>query len=132
VESFCSGEGIGKLAGYLFPVEFPEPVGTGRLAALAAGGSEPARKVLAESARRTGQLCGLLADIFCPQVIVLGSLARYLGGAWVRLVRETFAREALPAQAAHTEIRPAGLGERLQDLSPIAPCVWRASEGRST
>ena len=124
VESFCGGEGIGKLAAFLFPARFGAPVDARRLAELAAGGDGPARAVLGESARRTGQLCGLLGDIFSPQVIVLGSLARYLGPWWLDIIRDEFRRECLPANGAETRIVPAALGERLQDLSAVAPCVY--------
>ena len=63
-------------------------------------------------------------------MILLGSLARYLGRWWQGAVREEFRREALPANSRHTRVIPAGLGDRLQDLSPIAPCVWRARPDR--
>lgn len=125
VESFCSGEGIGKLAPFLFPREFPRASDTRRLAELARAGNDPARAVLEESARRTGQLCGLLADLVSPQVIVLGSLARYFEPWWLEAVRAEFVREVLPLNGQATRIVPAELGERLQDLSAIAPCVYR-------
>lgn len=125
VESFCSGEGIGKLAPWMFPEHFHHPVDTRRLADLAAVGDAQATAVLAEAARRTGQLCALLTDVFCPQVIVLGSLARYLGDEWVRAVRQGFHHEVLPDRAGATVIVPAALAETLQDLSAIAPCVCR-------
>lgn len=125
VESFCAGEGIGKLAGHMFPHRFGEGTTTRRLHHLARRRDRQARAVLAESARRTGQLCALLTDIFSPQVILLGSLARYFGAGWVGAIRKEFRREALTLNAARTVIAPARLGRRLQDLSAIAPCVHR-------
>ena len=125
VESFCGGTGISKLAHFLFPEHFPEPTGTKRLAELAAGGNDKAQAVLDEAAKRTGQLCSILTDLFAPQVIVLGSMARYLGDDWVRNIREGFEAEVLPDRAAGTRIIPAGLGERLQPLSAVAPVVFR-------
>ncbi len=125
VESFCGGRGISKLANFLFPGEFGEPVPTRRLAELAAGGDQAARAVLEESARRTGQVCGMLADLLSPEVIVLGSMARYFEPWWLEGVRAAFAEEALELNGGKTRIVPAGLGERLQDLSAIAPCVYR-------
>jgi glucokinase len=126
VESFCSGEGISKLAPFMFPARFDGPVGADRLNRQAAHGDRAARAVLAEAARRTGQAAAILADLFCPQVIVLGTLARHFGSGWLRQVRGAFAREALPINARGTKIVPAGLGKKLQDLSPIAACVYRA------
>ena len=125
VESFCSGEGIGKLATHMFPERFARPATTAELLKAARAGDRHARAVLAVSARRTGQLCALLADIFCPRVIVLGSLARYFGQPWLAHIRREFRREALPVNSAATRIVPAKLAERLQDLSAIAPCVFR-------
>ena len=125
VESFCSGAGIAQLACFLFPSRFDGPTGPKRLAELAAGGDPAADAVLAEAARRTGQACAILTDLFCPQVIVLGTLARHLGPAWVQQVRDALAEEALPINAAATRIAPADLAERLQDLSPVAACVHR-------
>jgi len=124
-ESFCSGEGIGKLAGYRFPARFDASVDTKRLAELSAAGDADARAVLIESARRTGQLCALLADTFSPQVVTLGSLARYFEAWWLEEIVAEFHREALEANSAHTKIVPAALGERLQDLSAIAGWLYR-------
>lgn len=125
VESFCAGEGIAKLASFLRPLRFPQPADTRTLHDLAAAGEADASAVLELAARRTGQLCALLADIFSPQAILLGSLARYFGPAWVDIIRQEFAVEALADNSRHTRIEPASLGERLQDLSAIAPCVYR-------
>lgn len=124
VESFCGGTGISKLAPFMFPDHFGAPVDTRRLSELAAGGDEPAQAVLDESARRTGQLCSILVDVFCPQVIVLGSLARYLGDGWLATIRASFETEALPDRVAGTRIEPAGLADTLQPLSAIAPVVF--------
>ena len=89
--------------------------------------AKAARAVLEHSAKRTGQVCSILADLIAPQVIVLGSLARYFGPWWVDLVRQEFVRESLPINSNHARIVPAKLGKKLQDLSAIAPCVFRGS-----
>ena len=112
------------MAGFLFPDHFAEPIDTARLAELAETGDAKAREVLMESARRTGQLCSLLADLLAPEVIVLGSLARYLPAWWGEEIVASFRRESLEINSRHTRIVPAALGEKLQDLSAIAPCVW--------
>ncbi len=127
VESFCAGAGLAELAGFLFPRRFAEPVGPARLAELRDRGDADAAAVLEESARRLGQACAILADLFCPQVIVLGSLARRFGQGWIDQVRRSFADEALPINSAETRIVPPALADRLQDLSPVAAWVWRAS-----
>lgn len=129
VESFCSGAGISKLAPFMFPERFSSPTGPERLKALADSGDSAAKAVLDEAARRTGQLCAILADIFAPQAILLGSLGRYLGPAWVAKIEEAFREEALPSNSRHTVLRLPGLGERLQDLSAVAPAVVKGACG---
>lgn len=124
VESFCAGEGIAVLAGHMFPKRFTGPVSTKELHDLLKQGDRHAQAVLGESARRTGQLCALLVDVFSPQVILLGSLARYFGPWWVQGVRDECLRESLPANVRGTRIIPAKLGTRLQDLSAVAPCEF--------
>ena len=94
VESFSSGEGIARLATYLFPQEFPQPVDTQTLHRHSETGHAAARAVLEESARRTGQLCGMLVDIFSPQRIVLGSLARYFAPWWTEQIDRHCRRES--------------------------------------
>ncbi len=124
-EAFCAGSGIAKLASWRRPEHFPAPISTERLAERAAAGDALARDVLDEAARRTGQACALLADLFAPRVILLGSLARYLGPSWVQKVCDGFRAEALPDRRA-TPVKPAGLGERLQDLSAAAAWLFAA------
>ena len=145
VESFCGGQGIGLSASWMFPRLFDRSVTAKDLHDLVKGGdaklpklgTDPgfnarataARAVLEHSAKRTGQVCSILADLIAPQVIVLGSLARYFGPWWVELVRQEFVRESLPINSGHARIVPAKLGKKLQDLSAIAPCVFREGHG---
>lgn len=126
VESFCGGTGISKLAPFMFPEHFDGPTRTERLAELAATGDACAQAVLDESARRTGQLCSILADLFSPQVIALGSFARYFGDDWQAKIREAFRTEALEHNSRNTRIVAAELGDLLQPLSAIAPVVFGA------
>ena len=122
-ESFCSGEGLGKLAPFMFPEHFTEPVEPKTLMEMARSSDGRALAVLAEWTMRMAQLCGMLADLFSPEVIVLGSLARYCDPEWLESLRREFRQEALPANSKHTRVVPCALGKRLQDLSAIAPCV---------
>lgn len=126
VESFCSGTGISMLAVELFPERFPKPVSVRDLAQFAAMGDEPARQVLLTAAGWMGRLCAMLTDIFIMEVIIVGSLGRYLPEWWMEAVREEFAREALPQNGGQTQIVTPALGDQLQDLSAIAPCVFAA------
>ena len=125
VESFCSGTGISKLAHFMFPETFSQPLSAKELRDLADAGDKSAKAVLRESAVRTGQVCAMLGDIFCPQIIILGSMARYFPKWWLEIVIKEFALEALPINSEHTIITAAALGETLQDLSAVAPCVFQ-------
>ncbi len=123
IESFCSGTGLALLARELFPKEFPGPVPVKELAKMAQEGNPSARDVLLAGGRWTGRACAMLGDIFSPEVIIIGSLAYYLPDWWLEAVREEFKREVLAQNGSHTKIIPSVLGERLQDLSSIAPCL---------
>lgn len=126
-ESFCSGTGIALLAHELYPEQFPEPVPVRELAGKCAQGDEFARDVLLTAARATGRVCAMLGDLFSPEIIIIGSLARYLPEWWLQEIRAEFGREVLPHNGAHCQIISTVLGDRLQDLSCIAPCVFSAA-----
>jgi glucokinase len=88
----------------------------------AARGDAIAQKALEDNARAVGAACALLADLLVLDVIVLGSLATYLGDPWVERVRATFAREALPHHAASCTLRAPSLPD-VQDLSGLAAAL---------
>lgn len=127
LESFASGAGIADLAPFMFPDHFDGPVPPKRLLELAGRGDEQAAAVLAGAGRRLGQACAILVDLFAPQVILLGTLARRFGPAWVAGVHSAMADESLADRAACVRIEAANLGDRLQDLSPIAAFIHRRS-----
>jgi len=88
----------------------------------ASRGDPVAQRAIEANADAAGAACALLADVLVLDVIVLGSLASYLGEAWIARVRETFAREALPHHAAACTVRGASL-ENVQDLSGLAAAL---------
>jgi len=124
IEAFCSGTGLSLLAPFLFPERFSDPVPARELVLLAEQKDVQAQEVLRVSAQKTGQACALLGDLFSPEVILIGSLARYLPEWWLVEVRESFLQEVLPGNGAHTLIQPAALGDRLQELSCLAPAIY--------
>lgn len=129
-EGFGSGTGIALLAHKRFPDVFPAGTPLKVVADLAQAGNEAAVSVVNESAERIGQLCVTLAALFSPQVIVLGSLSRYLGEQWIGRIQAVFSASALPVNSRQTKIVPSHLAERLQDLSSIAPVVMRQQIAR--
>jgi glucokinase len=85
----------------------------------AARGDTVAKAAIDENADAVGAACALLADLLVLDVIVLGSLATYLGDPWIARVRATFAREALPDHVASCTLRAPSL-PNVQDLSGLA------------
>jgi glucokinase len=89
------------------------------VAARAARGDPIAQAAIDDNVQAVGAACALLADLLVLDVIVLGSLATYLGEPWLERVRAVFAREALPDRVASCTLR-AGSLEHLQGLSGVA------------
>lgn len=119
-ESFGSASALPKIA-RLYDPAYDAATGA-EVAERAARGDALARRAIEVNARAVGAACALLADLLVLDVIVLGSLAAYLGEPWIALVRETFAHEALPHHAAACTVRGPSLPD-LQDLSGLAAAL---------
>jgi glucokinase len=76
---------------------------------------------LRENERAVGMACAMLADLLVLDVIVLGTLATYLGPAWVANVRAVFEEEALAVNASACAIRSAM--PDVQDKSALAAAL---------
>jgi glucokinase len=87
--------------------------------ALAAAGDADARAALDANEAAVGSACALLADLLALDVIVLGSLATYLGETWIERVRSVFVSEALPAHARSCTVRGPSL-DAIQDRAAVA------------
>ena len=119
-ESFGAASALPKIA-RLFDPSFDATSGA-EVAARAAAGDSVARRAIDANAGAVGAACALLADLLVLDVIVLGSLAAYLGEPWIERVRATFAREGLPHHAASCTLRAPSL-PNLQDLSGLAAAL---------
>jgi len=119
-ESYAAASALPKLARRIDPA-FSASTGD-QVAALAADGDPIARAAIDENAAATGAACALLADLLALDVIVLGSLATYLGEPWLARVRATFEREALPDRVQTCTVRATSLAA-LQDLSGLAAAL---------
>jgi glucokinase len=126
-EAYCAGDALGRLASWRFPQRWPTPPPSRQIAELFLQGDLGATEVVMINATAVGDACATLGDLLRPDVILLGSLARYLGGRWVNAVRKRFVIETLPDTSSACRIAPAGLGERLQDCSALA--VARSARG---
>ena len=116
-ESYGAASALPKLARLRDP-SFDAQTGA-EVAQRAARGDAIAIAALDDNAAAVGAACALLADLLVLDVIVLGSLAAYLGEPWIARVRTTFAHEALPDHAASCTLRAPSL-DAVQDLSGLA------------
>lgn len=118
-EALCSGKGIGRIAAWRFPERWktePEPT---LISSLAAEGDPDAQFVMDQHAFYTGKVCAMIAELLCPDVIVLGSLATHIGKPWVDRVRHHYHQQVLPRIGSLVRVEPNALQDRLQDLSAI-------------
>ena len=131
-EAFCSGSGLSKLAAWKFPQRWQARPPTGaELSALAAHDDPDAREILALNARAVGDIAARLSDLLRLDCILFGSLARYLGEAWMEGVRKQFSAEALPGSAQTVRLAAAALGTRLQDCSALAAALGNVDGKKS-
>lgn len=129
LEAFCSATALSRLAAWRFPQRWTACPPTPRqIADLWTAGDPDAAAVVAINARAVGDVCAMLADTWRPDVILLGSLARYLGAPWVEQVRARWRSESLPASLAAGRILPASLGSRLQDCSALVVATEAPAE----
>jgi len=119
IEAFCAASALGGLAGWKFPDRWSEPPDPAQVATLAAEGDATAQCVIEINASAVGRVCALVGDMLHTDLIVLGSLAGYLGGAWVERVREAFGRRAHHATRSGCRIVASELGQRVQDLAAV-------------
>ncbi len=119
VEALCAASALGRIAAWKLPDRWPSPPDSAEIASLAAGGDPEAAAVVEINAVSVGRVSALVADLLQPDLIVIGSLARYLGEPWLERVREVFRQEALDRAAAGCRLRASALGDRLQDLSAL-------------
>ena len=120
-EAFAAGNSLPKLAAWMFAKRWGNDPPSGEvLTELWRAGDKDAEAVIMMNARATGDACALVGDLLIPDVILLGSLARYLGDAWVEAVKRQFALEVSEDVARHCEVRASELGEKLQDCSALA------------
>ena len=119
-------EGFGSAGALQLLARRRDPEGLGRLmpaeiARRASGGDALAAQILAENENAVGAACALLADLLVLDVIVLGSLSRYLGEPWIEAVRATFEREALAANVRHCRLLAAM--DDVQERSALAAAL---------
>lgn len=70
-------------------------------------GDAGALEALRANERAVGAACALLADLLALDVIVLGTLAAYLGDPWIARVRAAYEADVLPEFRDRCRLRPA-------------------------
>ncbi|MDB5072294.1 MAG: glk [Candidatus Eremiobacteraeota bacterium] len=119
-ESYGAASALPKIA-RLYDPAYNAASGA-EVAERAARGDAVAQAAIRDNADAVGAACALLADLLVLDVIVLGSLATYLGAPWIARVHDTFAREALPYHAGSCTLRAPSL-PNVQDLSGLAAAL---------
>ncbi|MEY3001210.1 MAG: putative glucokinase, partial [Verrucomicrobiota bacterium] len=118
-EALCSAKGLGRIATWLFPECWPAEPEPAAVSALAAQGHAMAEAVLKRHALYTARVCAMIAELLCPDLILLGSLATHIGPRWTNEVQTRFQEEVLPRIGDKVNVQPNALGKRLQDLSAL-------------
>jgi glucokinase len=96
----------------------------------AVNGDTVAQKIVKHTGEKLGHALAILVDILNPERIILGGLALRLGSLLLDPALAVLRREALPQSAEGCIVTPAGLGERIGDISAlcVAEGVSRVSE----
>lgn len=99
-EAYASGTGLSLMAAWKFPQRWGahRPPGA-EVARLATGGGADARQTLALNAEAVGEVAALLTDTLGLDLVLLGSLADYLGAGCSR----RFGRVSMPACCRSSE-----------------------------
>ena len=134
-EGFCSGGGIARLAEEAAKkalargetVPWAAHITAKTVGDAAEAGDPLALSVYRRSGRMLGKGLAILADLFDPEVIVIGSVFARSEGLFRPEMERAFRKEAL--NAAAVRIVPAALGDKLGDVAAVAVAA-RMGEAR--
>ena len=107
----------------MLPVRWGQGVTTPDVARAALDGDGDGLAVVHRVAEYLGKGLGVLADLFNPEVIVIGSMAVRLGEVLLAPAREAMRREALQGAYDACRVVPAQLGERLGDVAALCAAL---------
>ena len=117
-EAYCSGDGISKLAHFMFPLPFVD-VTAAEISNLAISGDPKAVKVLRKSGEYLGKGLAILFDILDPDRIILGSLSWRLPDLWIDTAKDVVKREALEGKKAVPRIVKSELRDKIGDFAAL-------------
>jgi predicted NBD/HSP70 family sugar kinase len=78
------------------------------------------RRVIADAGRAVGAVAAMLCNVLNPRRIVVGGELAQAGDLLLNPIRDTLARQALPASTGRVSVLPAALGERATALGAVA------------
>lgn len=126
-EGYASANALALLLRWRKPADFPAATPL-QVVNEARESNDDAVWALHENERAVGSACALLADLLALDVIVLGTLAVYLGAPWIASVKDTFRNEALTVNADRCLIRAAM--PDVQDRSALAAALDSGTAAR--
>jgi len=125
LEGYCSGSGIAKLAGILYPKRWGRAKTTARDISYAAKrGDNDAIRVIRTTAHYLGRGLALLIDCLNPEIIIIGSIALHLGDIVLKPALEEMRREALARTAEACRVTIPVLGEKLGDVASLCAAIY--------
>ena len=119
-EGYGSANALALLLSFRNPKEFPVATPVQVVDEVRKGNAD-AIWTLRENERAVGRACAMLADLLALDVIVLGTLADYLGPPWIQAVKDVFRDEALDVNMDACSIRSAM--PAVQDKSALAAAM---------
>ncbi|MEQ9461816.1 MAG: ROK family protein [Phycisphaeraceae bacterium] len=121
VEAFCAGASLPKLAAWKYPDRWRDAAPTGpELSDLAGSGDADARSIIDVWSDSVARVAASIADTLFCDVIILGSLARYLGPEVFQAIHEAYLAQVHPHARDSCRLCVTELGNRLQDSSALA------------
>lgn len=128
-ESFCSGEGIAKLAHLSFPEKFGTNATIADIISLAVSGEVHAVNIVRKSGEYLGKGLSILFDVLDPERVVLGTLSWRLPDFWFRRALEVLETEALAGRKAVTRVVRSEFRERIGDFAALITASDALKEG---
>ncbi|WP_036222446.1 ROK family protein [Mesoaciditoga lauensis] len=128
-ESYCSGEGIAKLAHFMFPSYFEQNISTPQVSSMANAGDLKAIEVLKVSGEHFGKGLALLFDILDPERIILGPLSWRLPNLWLKSALKVLEKEALLRKEVVSRVVKSALKEKVGDFAAIVIAHQSLSKG---
>lgn len=93
----------------------------------ARSGDSVALRIVRSTGEKLGRAIAMLVDVLNPERIVIGGMALRLGSLLFEPALEVMRQEALARSSAACQVMPAGLGERIGDISAL--CVAEGISG---